>query len=640
MKSLTELINQIDIHDKAYYNDGKPTISDQEYDGLRDSLASAILDFAAIKQTKADEEIYARAQKTLKRIGAPPPEHGDWPKYTHEIMMDSLNKVTSPLGLREWIKKCGVSDSVELLESEKLDGMSISLKYENGKLFSAASRGNGDVGENITANVSLMDVPRVLNEKFSGHIRGEIVLLKSIWKKHLSHMANTRNATSIAKRHDGEDCQHLTIIAYTIEGKEFKKESEAYEYIKKLGFKIPNYQVGTIKNAEIMWQEYMDKTRDTLDYDIDGLVIVINDRAMRFALGNEGRGPKGSIAFKFEAPEARTKITDIICQVGDTGIITPVAEFEEVELLGAKIKRASLHNFSLVKELGVNIGAEVLIERCNDVIPGLKEVTIPNNGYFPIPENCPACGTKTVRVGEYVRCPNKQTCPPQVIGRINKWIKELNILEWGESILTKLIEAGKVKDISDIYRLTASDIVGLERMGDKGAANLLKELDKYRAVTLENFVGGLCIDGVATSTVKSVIDQGHDSLDKIYALSQHQLEQVPGFGEKRAKALFDGLKENKGRIDDILKAGVTIKARVKGVLTGKKIAITGTLSTPRKQLQNLIIAAGGEVEKSVGKTTTHLLIDDVESTSSKAQAAKKLGTKLLSESDFLAMIGK
>lgn len=635
LQALKTLLDQIDTHDNAYYNDDQPIISDQEYDGLKDHLGTLVKAFTKATDA-ATEALQARAARTLVRIGAPPPEHGDWPKYSHEVPMASLNKVNLPAELLGWYEKCG--KPVELLETEKLDGMSISLKYVDGRLFSAATRGDGDVGENITANVALMDVPTRLNEKFSGHIRGEIVLLKSIWKKHLSNMANTRNATGLAKRHDGTDCQHLTIIAYTIEGKDFEKESEAYEYIKSLGFRIPNYRIGTVQDANVMWQEYMDKTRDTLDYDIDGLVIFINDRAARFALGDEGRGPKGATAFKFEAPEARTKVTDIIPQVGDTGIITPVAEFDEVELLGAKIKRASLHNFSLVKELGINIGAEILVTRANDVIPFIKEVITPNNGYFPIPEHCPACGTKTVRVGEYVRCPNKQTCPPQVIGRINKWVGELGILEWGESILTKLIASGKVKDIADIYRLTAADITSLDRMGDKGAAALLKELDKYRAVTLENFVGGLCIDGVATSTVKSVIDQGHDSLDKLRALSQRQLESVPGFGEKRARALFEGLKENQGRIDDILSAGVTIKEKIKGAFTNKHFCFTGTMTTPRKQLQNMVVDAGGEVDKSVSKSTTHLVIDDVTSTSSKAVAARKLGTKLLSESDFLAMI--
>ena len=423
--NLKDLLDQIDIHDNAYYNDFNPTISDQEYDGLKDRLGTLVKAFTK-PENPIEEQLQIRAKKTLVRIGAPPPEHGDWPKYTHEFPADSLNKVNLPEELFVWHDKCG--KPTELLDTEKIDGMSISLKYENGKLFCAASRGDGHIGENITANVSLMDIPLRLTENFSGHIRGEIVLLKSMWKKHLPHMSNTRNATGLAKRHDGSDCQYLTIIAYTIEGKDFAKESEAYEYIKKLGFKIPNYRIGTVQDSIVTWQEYMDTTRETLDYDIDGRVIIINDRAARFALGNEGRGPKGAIAFKFEAPEARTKITDIISQVGDTGIITPVAEFEEVELLGAKIKRASLHNFSLVKELGINIGAEVIVERCNDVIPGIKEVITPNNGYFHIPENCPACGTKTIRTGEYVRCPNKQTCPPQIIGKINKWVGELGIL--------------------------------------------------------------------------------------------------------------------------------------------------------------------------------------------------------------------
>lgn len=633
--SLKELVDQIDKHDNSYYNDFVSLISDQEYDGLKDQLASQSKDFLSREhKAKADILLAERIRDALTRIGAPPPADGNWPKYQHEVPMASLNKANTPEELDTWFKKCGCPKLILL--TEKMDGMSISLKYEKG-LICAATRGDGDVGENITRNVRKMSGVPFEIKGFSGHIRGEVILLRSVWKKYLPEMANTRNATGMSKRSDGDGCEHLTIFAYTIEGKEFKTEVEAYDWLKSVGFKTPNYVVGTVKDLKKMWQEYMDKTRDGLDYDIDGLVGHINDRAERYALGDEGRGPKGSIAFKFEAPEARTPVTNIVCQVGDTGIITPVAEFEEVELLGAKIKRASLHNFSLVKELGVNIGAEVLVTRANDVIPYVKEVTKPNNGYFGIPEHCPACGTKTVRVGEYVRCPNKKTCPAQVIGRLNKWIGELGILEWGESILTKLIAAGKVTDIADLYRLKASDITSLERMGDKGAEKLLKELDKYRAVTLENFIGGLCIDSVATSTVKSVINAGHDTLDKIRSLSPYRLEQVPGFGSKRANALLDGLEENEDRIADILSAGVTIKARIKGALTGKHFAFTGTMETPRKQLQNLVTAGGGEVDKSVGKGTTYLVIDDTASTSSKAMAARKLGTELISEADFLAM---
>jgi len=508
------------------------------------------------------------------------------------------------------------------------------------KLVMGATRGDGNTGEDITRNAKKMHgVPHTTKKKFTGHVRGEVLLFHSDWKTHMPEKANPRNAASgTAKRIDGHQSQHLTVLSYTIEGMDFDTEAEAFEYMKSLGFKVPNYSVGTLKDANILWQKYMDKTRDKLDYEIDGLVVRVNDRAKQFALGEEGHRPKGAIAFKFEAPQARSITRGIPCQVGDTGQITPVAEFDEVELLGAKVKRASLHNFALVKSLGINIGAEILVERANDVIPYVKAVTKKNGDPLQPPKKCPACGTATKFVGEYLVCPNKADCPPQVIGRINKWVKELGILEWGESILTKLIESGKVEDVADIYKLTVADITSLDRMGEKGAKKLLAELDKYRSITLENFLGGLCIDGVATSTAKAIIDEGYDTLDKILGLSVRELEDVPGFAEKRALAFHDGLVENADRIEDILKAGVKIKARVKGSLTGSSFCFTGSMSTPRATLQKMAEEAGGNVKKSVGKGLTYLVIADPTSTSSKAKAARKLNTKLISEDEFLGMI--
>jgi DNA ligase (NAD+) len=254
-----------------------------------------------------------------------------------------------------------------------------------------------------------------------------------------------------------------------------------------------------------------------------------------------------------------------------------------------------------------------------------------------IPSKCPACGAVTIMVGEYLTCPNKNICPPQILGRLNKWIKELGILEWGESILTKLIESGKVEDIYDLYTLQEDDISSLERMGEKGAKKLLVELDKYRDVTLENFLGGLCIDGIATSTVKSIIDCGYDSLDKILKLSVSDFERIPGFGEKRAQVFHDGLIENASRIDKIIKSGVNIKERVKGSLTGKSFAVTGSTNLSRKELVKFIESNGGEYKKSVGKGCTYLIITDPGSTSSKAQAARKLGIELITEEDLLKM---
>ena len=360
--------------------------------------------------------------------------------------------------------------------------------------------------------------------------------------------------------------------------------------------------------------------------------------AKQQALGNKGRGPAGAVAYKFETPEAETKLNNIPCQVGDTGQITPVAEFDPVQLLGATVRRASLHNFSNVKTLGVDVGATIIVKRANDVIPFVKNVKKGTKSVFKAPKKCPDCNGKTEFRGEHLFCTNKWECPPQIRGRISKWIKELGILEWGDSILEKLLEAELIADVADIYTLTKEQIAGLDRMGERSAEVLLKELDKYRAITLENFIGGLCIDNVATSTTKKLVDAGYDTLDKIRTISVEKAEVVEGFGAIRAAAFVDGLKENSDRIDAILEAGVTIRERVKGNLTGSSFCFTGKSSLPKAKLHKLVEENGGEVKKSVGRGLGYLVMADANSNSSKAQAARKLGTKTISEEEFMGML--
>ena len=640
-KDLIKLLDKIDELDEAYYNESKQLVSDAEYDGLKDSLRTAAKEFKP-SGTKADEKLQIRITDATTRVGAPPPKDGKWKKVRHLVPMTSLNKVNLTSELKDWSTKCGIRSSQLLFWTEKLDGLSVSLKYDNGKLVQGLTRGDGETGEDITRNVMKMHgVPKNLSGNFTGHIRGEILLFHSDWKTYCPEMSNSRNgASGISKRIDGHQSEHLTVMAYTVDGKDFDTEEETFNWLLSMGFNVPNCGTADLETINKKYQYYMDSFRDTLEYDIDGLVIRANDRAHQLSLGDENHRPKGAIAFKFEAPEARTTIRNIVCQVGDTGQITPVAEFDEVELLGAMVSRASLHNFSNIQALGINVGCEVIVSRRNDVIPYVERVTIKNGPCFEVPNTCPSCGADTVRVGEYLKCTNKKACPAQVIGRLNKWIKELNILEWGESILTKLIQSGKVKDVADLYLLKAEDIVSLDRMGEKGAKNLLDELEKFRCIPLENFFGGLCIDGVATSIVRSVIDAGYDTIDKLLGISVSQLENIPGFGEIRALAFHDGLVQNADRIEAILDAGVTVKQRASGSLNGKKVCFTGSMATPRAKLQKMVEDAGGVVDKSVGKGTTHLVIDDVDSTSSKAQAARKLGTKLLSEADFLALVNR
>jgi DNA ligase (NAD+) len=636
IKELKAMLDQIDEYDDAYYNRSESLVSDPIYDALKDHVRAFYSSFSV--KTKADEKLKNRIDDALSRVGAPPPKDGKWDKVAHSQPMQSLNKCNTPDEFDTYHKKCGSVSAYVL--SEKLDGISLSLQYENGKLVQALTRGDGSTGEDITRNAKKMKgVIDDVKGDFTGFVRGEIVLRKSDWKKHFPELSNPRNgASGIAKRIDGVGVQHLSFLPYKVEGVDFDTELDMMDFIKGIGFDTPNYYLVSSGGVIESWKQYMESVRDSLDYDIDGQVITINDRTIQLALGEEKHRPKGAIAFKFDSSKAKTTITNIINQTGDTGAITPVAEFNEVNLLGAKITRATLHNYSLLKELGVNIGAEVIVERANDVIPIIKEVTKQCNGQYQPPTQCPVCGSPTQFKGEYLYCTNKQTCPAQVIGRLNKWLGELNVLEWGESILTKLVESGKVIDVYDLYLLKAEDISSLDRMGEKSAQNLITELDKYREITLENFIGGLCIDGVATSTVKLVVDAGYTYLEDIRNITVNQLLQINGFGSIRANSLVNGLAENKERIDKIVAAGVSIKKRAMGVLSGCSICFTGTANTPRATLVKMAEQAGAEVKKGVVKGLGLLVIADPNSSSAKAKAAREMGIKLISEEDFLEMV--
>ena len=616
MSKTKELVDKIVKARHDYYN-GEPTVSDIIFDAWVDELSKLDPNHTAITS-----------------VGAP--VVSEWKKASHFVPMGSLNKVNTESEFRSWAKDCSLSSGIFF--TEKLDGVSINTIWENGKFVQAITRGDGSVGEDITVNVARMKgVPKHINKSFSGSVRGEIILLKSDNKQYFPEYANPRNAASgIAKRLDGIGTEHLTIMMYTVNGKDFDTENNQMDWLGKEGFIIPAFSVHkNIDEAINHYNKYQNSVRDSLDYDIDGVVIRVNNMTDQFALGDKNHRPKGAIAFKFEAPSAISRIIRFVDQVGNTGAITPVAEFDEVNLLGAKVKRASCYNYSYIKELGIDVGSEVLIIRANDVIPRIEELIKGTGSVHKPPENCPECHSLTEFNGEYLRCTNKETCPAQVIGRLKTWVNEQNILEWGESILQKTIDAGIVKDVADLYKLTAAQLEKLDRMGERSAQKLIDVLDGHRKISLENLIGGLGINGVGTSTMKIVVDAGYDTLDAMLGLQVADLSRLSGFGSIRANALVKGLKTNKKRIEDILAAGVTIKQKVFGKLTGSKIAITGSTNNKRAYLEKFIADNGGEYKAAVGKSCTHLVIADINSTSSKAVAARKLGIKLINEESLL-----
>jgi DNA ligase (NAD+) len=617
---ITELADKITQARLDYYN-GQPTVSDKIFDAWADELRTLDANHIA-----------------LTAVGAPVGP-SEWKKAKHQIPMGSLNKVNQPAEMLDWAsdKNCK-----SWFMTEKLDGLSIEVIYEGGKVVQAITRGDGETGEDITVNVIRMGgVNPDLKTDFNGSLRGEIIMKKSIHQKFFADKANPRNAASgVSKRLDGVDVDKLDILFYQVLGDvDFKTEEDQFKWLQKHKVGTPNYWIWSSALAiNVMWREYQDKERDKLDYDIDGLVVRINDMADQMACGDKDLRPLGAMAFKFDNETRESTIKDIIWQVGNSGRLTPVAVVEPVLLVGAMVSRASLYNIAYIEELGLDIGARVLVARANDVIPRIEELVKGTKTVAKMPKKCPDCGGIVDMQGENLICTNTENCRSQIIGRIKNWIKELNLLEWGDSLVEKLVDAKKVKNIADLYTLQVDDISKLDRLGDKTAKKCLDILNANKNVALEVFLGALSIPTIGQSTIKLIMKDGCDTLEKFGQLSSVQFEQVSGVGPVKARFLADGLKHNQQLILDLLKNGVEIKEIVDGKLTGKSFAITGTLSIKRAEVEKLIQDNGGEVKSSVGKGLNYLIISDPQSTSSKAQAARKLGTVLINEAQFLDLI--
>lgn len=635
VQELEEKVTQA-RHD--YYND-QPSVSDDVYDAWVDELAE-----------------WEEESPAVTSVGTTPVSA--WPKVEHTIPMGSLDKVQTIDEMTSWIQKHSRPRSQirngreDLLVTEKLDGISVSLRYVRGKFVQAITRGDGQVGEDITPNAARMQgVLHKLPSPLSVVIRGEIVLLKDDHIKHFPSMANPRNAASgTSKRLDGQGSEHLTVMVYQAlesesDGSDFQKESDVFEFLEKMGFKTPQWyrsamSVG-VRTPQDIWVDYQQSIREQLPYDIDGLVVRLDDLAYQWSLGEKNNRPVGAVAFKFSAVTRETKALKRIDQVGGTGKITPVAEFEPVRILGAQVTRASLYNQKYIEQIGFYVGARILVSRANDVIPRVVLVVRPHpeGKVSRPPDVCPECGAKTERDGEYIICPNVSECPAQTEGRIKQWVRELGILEWGPTLIQKVVETGLVKTVPDLYRLNAASLAELDRMGATSAKNAIDQLWSVIPLPLEQFLGALGIPLCATTTIQAVVDAGFDTLDKIRAASKEQLVSIPGMGPRRAESLYGWLRRHGPVVDGLLEVGVGIKDRPVGSLTGKSVCFTGKSTMKRAELIRLAEEAGGVVKKSVGKGLTYLVLADPESGSTKTQAAQKNGIECISEESFLDLVG-
>ena len=657
-QKIQKLRKEIKYHEKKYYVDNDPQVSDHEFDLL-------------VKELEKLESQFPRLitpESPTQRVGEQPLE--GFVSVEHRAPMLSLDNCYSEDELREFeerIKKIIPAQKIEYVSELKMDGLGISIIYRDGKYYQAVSRGDGLRGDDVTSNVkTIRSLPLTINAPHEIEVRGEIYLPFKSFKKINQErekkgeplFANPRNAASGSLRLlDPKEVasRQLDIVLYSIfiEGKEQLSQWENLKTLKDLGFKTnPFYRHCASLNEAISFYEGWYERRDTLDYDVDGVVIKVNSTEQQKLLGSTAKFPRWSISYKFPARQATTKIEEIVIQVGRTGALTPVAILEPVSLSGVTISSSSLHNQDEIKRKDIRVNDTVLIERSGDVIPKvvsvMKERRTGKEVKFRFPSVCPVCDSTTFKPeGEAIsRCTNP-SCPARLKGSLLHFAsrRAMNIEGLGESLVNQLLERKLVEKIPDLYSLKYEDLVNLERMGPKSSENLLDEIEKTKQRNLTRLVYALGIRYVGERTAQALAAH-FKSLDALINASIEGLTQIEDVGPKVAESVvfFFDQPENQELISKLKKAGINffLKAAeredVKS-LEGQKYVLTGTLSSfSREEAKEIIEELGGTITSSVSRNTRYVIAG--ESPGSKFQKAQELGIPTLDEKGFLKLVKK
>jgi len=637
----------------AYYN-AKAIVTDAIYDDVEDQCRAFSATLPAGDTLKLEIDEFLAGVGAAVDADETVPNDSHWVKAKHKAPMGSLNKAQNDADLKEWSKSCGINGLI--LWSDKCDGISIALYYEGGSLVQAVTRGDGEIGEDITRNVLRMKGIIKSVKGFDGFIRGEIVLMKDDHRLHFPTYANPRNAASgIAKRLDGVGCEHLTVLHYQMirfgNAKPFPSKQAEYKVLQHFGAAVPSWGiVNSMADMTTVYAQYVDGLREGLNYEIDGLVIEFDDLVTMEGLGQKNNRPKGAIAYKFPHDQKVTILRNIRWQVGNTGRITPVAEFEPVKLAGATVMQASLHNLSNIQKLCSQVGQTtmfegntVIVSRRNDVIPYCESIVksdLPAGAKaFHTPDKCPVCATAVKMEGEYLLCPNTETCPAQVSGAVKAWVTKIGLKGWGETIIDTLCEQGIINSPADLYKLDAGELADVQMEGRRvgGTADIiLTELHAKKDMPLHVLVGSLNIPLCSRSTCKTLVDAGFDTLDKMRAAKMVEVAAVPSMGVGRAEAFVRGLLTRKELIDALLAAGITVAKPSDGPLKGKSFCMTGFRDS---DMQAAIEAAGGTIKSGVSKDLTTLIAKDWKSNSGKAQKAQQYGVEVIGIDEMWDRLG-
>ena len=652
-KRYNELCNELLEYNRHYYELDMPLVEDAFYDELMRELIDIERRHPKIRRHDSpSSRVGGFASSSFKEVAHDPPMLG-------------LGNVFSTEELDEFHNRCAQVYSGDYAVELKYDGLAVELLYINGVFTQGSTRGNGKVGEDVTANLATVsNMPlRLSGENIPKEItaRGEVIMTKAEFER-LNEMrsangeqlfANPRNAAAGSLRQldpTVTGSRELTLYLYGI-GKVspdiISSESEMFGHFKDWGLPVPpDFKIGDIDTAKDFYNYYLEH-RYTLGFDTDGIVIKVNDFAAREKIGYVTKAPKWATAWKFPAQEALTRLESVDFQVGRTGIVTPVANLSPINIGGVVVRRATLHNFSEVKNLGVHIGDIVKVIRSGDVIPKIIESHPPDNGerieIIP-PEDCPVCGNGLQKEDIYYRCVNKGC--RAISGESLKFYVSKDALDiefFGPELVNRLHDLNKITSIADIFRITREDLLSVERMGEKLADKIMASIDRRRSLTLSHFLRSLGIRNVGAH-VASVIAAAAGSLDVLKEMDIEDLMAVREIGPEVARAVYEFFheKETAGIVDVMLNNGVTVmdeerKKNVDSPITGKTFVITGTLgSMGRKEAESLVEKLGGKASGSVSKKTDFVVAGA--SPGSKLDKANELGVKVLTEDEFLAMV--
>ncbi|MEO7970948.1 MAG: NAD-dependent DNA ligase LigA [bacterium] len=668
-QQLGKLREEIRRHEELYYAHDSPEISDREYDALLERLQEL---------ERQHPELVSNDSPT-QRVGGRPVE--GFAQVVHRRPMLSLDNSYNIEELRAFDVRCQrLADgrAVDYVAELKIDGLSLALHYENQVLQRAVTRGDGRVGEEVSANArTIRSIPLRLNQKKKSKIadlkseisnvevRGEAFIPRKVFERINAEreaqdeprFANPRNAAAGTIRQLDPKItasRRLEMFAYDLlagERKPFATHWEALNWMEQAGMRVNPERVLCQSIAEVIeFANRMEAKRDELDYEIDGLVVKVNSTALQDEFGTTNKAPRWAIAYKYAARQAETKVLSIVVQVGRTGALTPVANLEPVVLAGTTVSRATLHNPDEVKRLGIRIGDWVLIEKGGDVIPKvLKVIEAKRTGtekIFRMPRKCPVCGGEISRPeGEVVSRCIAADCPAQLEGRLLHFAsrRAMRIEGLGESLVHQLVESGKVHDAGDLYSLTLEDIAGLERMAKKSASNLLAQIEASKQKDLANLIYALGLRHVGDRTATTLARQ-FGSLQALSKATVEQLDEVPEIGLTVAQSVRDWFDDegNLALCNRLAAAGVqtkmeTIRQQTDDRFAGKTFVLTGTLAGyTRDEARAAIEARGGRVSGSVSKKTDFVVAG--EEAGSKMDKATELGVTVLNEEAFKKML--